>query len=147
MIRNLVQRLASLIAALVLPLAAGALWSAMSLRFQAELPAMALLCAAATLPSRAHLAATAWLRGVLSMSCCAVGIVYAQWLKSASVVASEIGIGFIDALQSIGTEFTYALAISRTGSIGLALIAAALGLSFIMGMMTTSADPRDITQP
>ena len=72
MLNTLLHRAAGLIAAVFLPLAAGALWSALSLRFSAELPAMALLCAAAIWPARHHLPGNpGLLRGVLGAACCA----------------------------------------------------------------------------
>jgi len=130
------HRLASLVATVFLPLAAGALWAVLSLRFRAELPALALLCAAAVWPARAHFADLSRLpRALVYASACAAGIAYAQWLKSASVIASEIGIAFIDALCDVGLELSFALARERISATGLAmiglsvLVAAAIGTS------------------
>jgi hypothetical protein len=134
MLSTLIHRIAGLIAAVFLPLAAGALWSALSLKFSAELPAMALLCAAATWPARTHLPGrSAAVRGVLSVLICAIGITYAYWLKSATVVARAIGVSFGDALMSIGSDLTVAIASARSNGSTLAFIVAALLLSLWIG--------------
>lgn len=128
------QRTAGLIATAVLPLAAGALWAALSLRYRAELPWMALLCAATLWPARAHIPATSSLpRGLLGVLCAGIGIVYAQWLKSATLVAGEIGIGFLDALRGIGPDFVYALTMTRSSRTGMVMMALALLLAFAIG--------------
>ncbi len=134
MLFKLLHRLVTFVAAVFLPLAAGALWSALSLRFSAELPAMALACAAATWPARHYLSPrSGLLRGTLSLLICAIGIAYAHWLKSASIIAANIGVGFMDALLTIGADLTFAIARARTdfGSLAFALVA--LALAFWIG--------------
>lgn len=134
MLFTLLNRFVALLAAVFLPLAAGALWSALCLRFASELPAMALICAAATWPARHYLARNArWTRGLLSMLICAMGITYAYWLKSATVVAATLGVGFIDALMSIGPDLTLAIASARAGSSALYFVIIALLCAFWIG--------------
>jgi hypothetical protein len=146
MIFTVLHRLAAFIAAVFLPLAAGALWSALSLRFAAEFPAMALVCAAATWPARHYLARNAgWKRGLLSSSICAIGIAYAHWLKSATIIASTIGVGFLDALLSIGADFTLAIARARGNSSTLVYIIVALLVSFWIGWHRDSKAPPAIS--
>jgi hypothetical protein len=134
MIFTVLHRLAAFIAAVFLPLAAGALWSALSLRFAAEFPAMALVCAAATWPARHYLARNpGWARGLLSSTICAIGIAYAHWLKSATIIAATIGVGFVDALMSIGADLTLAIARARADSSTLIYMVVALLVAFWIG--------------
>lgn len=129
------HRIAGFIAAVFLPLAAGALWSALSLKFSAELPFMALFCAAATWPARHHLVVRIPIfKGVLSAAICAVGVAYAYWLKSATVIAQQIGVSFGDALFSIGGDLTVAIASARSDRLTLVFIAAALVIAFMIGV-------------
>lgn len=141
MLLTIVRRVAGLIAAVFLPLAAGAVWSVLSLRFSAELPAVALLCAAAIWPARHHLPGPPGvMRGVLGASSCAIGIAYAHWLKSATVIAQAIGVGFGDALMSIGAGLTIAISRARSDPTSITFIAVALMLSFWIGWRRDATD-------
>lgn len=138
------HQLAALIASVFMPLAVGAMWAVLSFRFGAALPALALLCAAATWPARRYFAhAPRWLRAFLCTVFCALGIAYAQWLIAASVVAREIGVGFTSALAGIGTEFSAAIAWARWSVLDVAMISAALLVAFAIGMI----QPRAAGQP
>jgi hypothetical protein len=134
MLFKLLHRLVTFVAAVFLPLAAGALWSALSLRFSAELPGMALACAAATWPARHYLSRhSGLLRGTLSLLICAIGIAYAYWLKSASIIAATVGVGFFDAFLTIGADLAFAIAQARAHFSSPMFVVTALALAFWIG--------------
>jgi hypothetical protein len=134
MFSTLLHRALQLIAAVFLPLAAGALWSALSLKLRADLPFMAFACALATWPARAHLTAmTAAARAVVCAAICAVGIAYAYWLKSAAVIAGSVGVEFYDALCLMGSDLAFAIAHARGGTAAMLCVVAALLVSSWIG--------------
>lgn len=148
MTQSILHRLAGTIAAIFLPLAAGALWSALSLRFSADLPAMALACAAATWPARHHLSlAPGRVRGLMCVAICGIGIAYAHWLKSATVIAQTIGVGFVDALRLIGSDLAFAIAQARSDRGALTYLLLAAALAYWIGAGGEAVDTRRKSAP
>lgn len=109
---------------MLLALCAGAVWAVIALiagddaSWMSAGVALAVLYALSTLkldrgPGRAAAALVLY----------AAGVVYAQYLHSASVVASQLGIGYFDALSGIGPEMAYALATARGNPVDAAVIA------------------------
>lgn len=137
------HRLSGLIAAVFLPLAAGALWSALSLRLHGELPTMAILVAASLLLVREHFAPYPhWLGGLLASLCCALGIAYALWLKAAMVVTMALGVGFIDSIFMIGPDLSLAITRARFSAGALLAIVGALAIAFWIGFGARAAAQR-----
>lgn len=126
---------------LFLPLSAGALWSVLALRYQAELPAMAILCALALLPAREYLAShQRWSAAFYATFCCACGIFYAQWLKAAMVVTQSLAIGFIDAVFSIGPDWVFAIFQTRATFWSVSLMVFALLISGWIGYRASALE-------
>jgi len=143
MTKSSMHRLSGLIAAVFLPLASGALWSVLSLRLHAELPSLALLVAASLLLVREHFAPYPhWLGGVLASLCCALGLVYALWLKAAMVVTMALGVGFIDAIFMIGPDLSLAITRARLSGGALGMIFGAIALAYWIGFGARKPAPQ-----
>lgn len=138
------------IAASVMPLAAGALWSALSRQWSADLPACALLCAASLWFVENQLrSAYTLLRMLQAVICCSIGLAYAYWLKSALVVSQFVGTSFLDALRHMDADFSYAVAKAHAAAgtnaflISALLLAAWIGWRAGVPAATEEFEPRE----
>jgi hypothetical protein len=130
-----ILRAAGALAALLLALCAGAVWSVVALFFRGDAPWMAAPAALLILHALGYLKLThRAARIAAALALYLATIAYAHYLNGASIVSSQLGVGFGDALTALGPEMAWALAITRGTALDVAILAAiGLALAFIAG--------------
>ncbi|HVF34798.1 MAG TPA: hypothetical protein VND91_05690 [Candidatus Saccharimonadia bacterium] len=133
-----IGRAAGAAAAMLLALCAGAIWAVVALILGDDVSWMAAPTALVVLYAISSTKVAARpARAAAALVLYAAAVVYAQYLHSASVVASQLGIGFYDALSGIGPEMAYALATARGGVVdGVTLGVVALALALVAARWT-----------
>ena len=118
-------RAASAVAALLLALCAGAVWSVVALLVDGDAPWMAAPTALVIVHALGYLKLPPGPeRAAGALSLYLAAIAYAYYLNGASIVASQLGLGYVDVLKSIGPEMAWALATTRGNVVDAAVLAA-----------------------
>lgn len=103
------------IAALLLALCAGAIWSVVALIVVSPVHWMVIPAVAVAVAGSDFLrAAPALSQAAAAAAMTIVSTLYAHYLSAASLVAGVLGIEFQDALTNIGAEMALALSLART---------------------------------
>lgn len=114
MLKSLLSRAVVVVAALMLALCAGAVWSVLALMLGEPAQWMALPCGAVAVWAVDWVAPRhAWVRALLAIFLVLIAAAYAYYLYSASVVSMNLGIPFGDALRRIGAEMAFAVSLAR----------------------------------
>ena len=120
-----IRRAASTVAALLLALCAGAVWSVVALLVRGDAPFMAAPTAIVVVYALDYLKLPrGGARAAGALLLYAAAIVYAHYLNAASIVAAQLGVSFVDALVRVGPEMAYALATARGNGVDLAILVA-----------------------
>ena len=112
-----------LLAALLLALCAGAVWSVATVLSGNQAPWMALPAAALAVFACSSLRSRAW-RALTAFLCTLISAVYAWVLAAASVVSSSLAVPFGESLLGIGPEMALAIASARTGPLAASFVLA-----------------------
>lgn len=134
---------ASWLAALLMTLCAGSLWSLWILRTGTEAAWFALLVGASVWP------VTTWLRsgkpwltaGALALFALA-GVVYAQSMAAITAVSRLIGTGLYETADLLGWSLVLDLVWVRSSSVDLAFVGAGTAVAFAAGWMAQSPEQR-----
>lgn len=134
-------RAASAGAALLLALCAGAVWSVVALVLGGDAAFMALPAALVVLHALGYVRpATRASSVVVALVLYGVAVGYAHYLNAASVIASQLGLAFLDVLRDVGPEMATALTLARTTALDAATIAiVAAGLAFLAARYPTAS--------
>ena len=119
----MLARVLPLLAALLLALCAGAVWSVVTVITGNQAPWMALPAAALAVFGCSSLRSRAW-RAFAAVACTLISAVYAWVLGAASVVSASLAVPFGESLRSIGPEMALAIATARTGPLAASFVLA-----------------------
>ncbi len=142
---SLFKRATHIVVLFLLPLCAGAVWSISVQILGRDLPWFAVLLALTLLFMRGQLQFVSTPTRVLlhlAAVCCA--LIYAQTLITGVAVASPLGHGLFEALQTMGVEMTLALIAERSDVLDTAGYAGALMLAVWIAFNGHTARSRSV---